>query len=61
LNSLHENSPNERLRGKAAITLGRLGPGGRDAASALRAALNDTHLNVREAAAEVLRQIEGAR
>ena len=43
-----------RIRGKAAVTLGKLGADAQAALPALNDALNDTHSNVREAAAEAL-------
>jgi hypothetical protein len=48
----------ERIRGKAAITLGLLGPLAKDAAPALRRVLTDEWLNVREAATNALIAIE---
>jgi HEAT repeat protein len=53
---------NERVRAKAAMTLGSLGSAARSTESALREALKDEFVNVRETAAEALKKIsaEGA-
>jgi HEAT repeat protein len=51
--------PNERLRTQAAITLGKLGKAAAAAEGALRDALKDDHLQVREAAAAALKNVSG--
>lgn len=47
-----------RIRGKAAMTLGNLGAAARAASPALQEALKDSHSNVREAAAAALKKID---
>jgi HEAT repeat protein len=49
---------NHRVRGKAAQVLGELGPVAAPAIPALTQALQDSYLNVRDAAAEALRRIQ---
>lgn len=51
-------NPAERTRGKAALTLGKLGAGARKAVPELQRLLDDEWLNVREAATNALRAIE---
>jgi HEAT repeat protein len=50
-----------RVRGKAAVDLGKLGSAAEAAIPALRDALHDTHSNVRDAAAEALAKIQPVR
>ncbi|MCI0538572.1 MAG: HEAT repeat domain-containing protein [Verrucomicrobiales bacterium] len=51
--------PSERLRIQAATTLGKIGRTAAAAKSALRDALNDDHIKVREAAAAALKNVSG--
>ena len=52
------SNANERTRGKAAITLGLLGPAAREAVPTLKLLLADEWFNVREAATNALIAIE---
>jgi hypothetical protein len=51
------NDSNERLRAKAAATLGRIGPAASNSIPALQGALQDPYFNVREAVTNALKQI----
>lgn len=52
------NDSRSRLRAKAATTLGQIGPQAKAAIPALKQALQDENKNVRDAAAEALKQID---
>lgn len=53
-------NPDERTRGKAALTLGQMGPAAKESVPALQRRLSDEWLNVREAVTNALRAIDSA-